>query len=99
MRTALVLTGAGIAAGCAMTYDVVKIGNDTYQTSAVAAPVRGGISGAQQMALTNANKKCDSIGKSINVTNIESGHEFPANGRSHRDVHVQVGDRAVPASK
>jgi hypothetical protein len=41
-----------------------------------------GISGAQQMALTNANKKCDSMGKSIDVTNIDTGHEFPANGRA-----------------
>ena len=82
MRMALALMGAAIATGCAMTYDVVKVGDDTYQTSAVAAPARGGISGAQQMAIANANKKCDSMGKSINVTNIETGHEFPAAGRA-----------------
>ena len=68
--------------GCAMTYDVVKLGDNTYQTSAVASPVRGGISGAQQMAIANANKKCDSLGKKIDVTNVENGHEFPAAGRA-----------------
>jgi hypothetical protein len=68
--------------GCAMTYDVVKVGDDTFQTSAVASPARGGISGAQRMAIENANKKCDSIGKKISVTNVETGHEFPANGRA-----------------
>jgi hypothetical protein len=65
-----------------MTYDVVKVGPDTYQTSAVASPVRGGISGAQQMAVTNANKKCDALGKSITVTNVDTGHEYPAAGRA-----------------
>ena len=30
MRIALAFTGTAIAAECAMTYDVVKIGNDTY---------------------------------------------------------------------
>jgi hypothetical protein len=73
---------AGAIMGCATTYDVVKIGDDTYQTSAVASPARGGVSGAQQMAIANANKKCDALGKKINVTNIETGHEFPAAGRS-----------------
>lgn len=65
-----------------MTYDAVKIGPDTYQASAVAAPARGGIAGAQRMAITNANEKCESLGKSSTVTNIETGHEFPAAGRA-----------------
>jgi hypothetical protein len=68
--------------GCAMSYDVVKVGDDTYQTSAVASPARGGISGAQEMAIAKANKKCDSMGKKINVTNVDTGHEFPAAGRA-----------------
>jgi hypothetical protein len=65
-----------------MNYDAVKLGPDTYQVSAVAAPARGGIAGAQQMAVANANKKCESLGKSITVTNIDTGHEFPAAGRA-----------------
>jgi hypothetical protein len=82
VRVVFVLITACAVAACAMNYDVVKIGDDTYQTSAVASPVRGGISGAQQMAIANANKKCDSMGKSIDVTNIDTGHEFPAAGRA-----------------
>lgn len=82
MRIKVALCIAVSGMGCAMTYDVVKMGDDTYQTSAVASPVRGGISGAQQMAIANANKKCDSLGKSIIVTNIDTGHEFPAAGRA-----------------
>jgi hypothetical protein len=85
MKSRIVLAQIGIllsTVGCAMTYDVVKMGPDTYQTSAVASPARGGISGAQRMAVASANTKCDSLGKSINVTNIESGHEFPAAGRA-----------------
>ena len=65
-----------------MHYDVVKVGPDTYQTSAVAAPARGGIAGAQHTAIENANKKCSSLGKSTTVTNIDTGHEFPAAGRA-----------------
>jgi hypothetical protein len=82
MRIVLVVIAAASVCACAMNYDVVKVGDDTYQVSAVASPARGGISGAQQMALANANKKCDSLGKSINVTNIDTGHEFPAAGRA-----------------
>ena len=73
---------AGGVGGCAMTYDIVKVGADTYQVSAVAAPARGGITGAQHRATVEANKKCDSLGESITVTNVETGHEFPAAGRA-----------------
>jgi hypothetical protein len=68
--------------GCAMQSEALKVGDSAYQTSAVAAPARGGVMGAQQMALKNANKKCDALGKSIHVTNIETGHDFPAAGRA-----------------
>jgi hypothetical protein len=56
MRAVLSLTVAAFAVGCALTYDVVTIGDDTYETSTVAARVHGGISGAQRMAIANANK-------------------------------------------
>lgn len=69
-------------AGCAMTYDVVKVGPDAYQVSALAAPARGGIAGAQHRATEAANEKCQSLGKSTTVTNVETGHDFPANGRA-----------------
>jgi hypothetical protein len=83
-RQALALTGALLAsiAGCATTYDVLQVGPDSYQTSAVAAPARGGIAGAQNLAVGQANKKCASLGKTTTVTNVETGHEFPAAGRA-----------------
>jgi hypothetical protein len=65
---------------CAWQSEAMKIGEDTYQVSANASPVRGGITGAQEMALGNANKKCDSLGKQIDVTDIKTQYAFPANG-------------------
>lgn len=68
--------------GCATTYDVVQVGPQTYQVSAVAAPARGGIAGAQHRATEAADEKCKALGKSITVTNVDTGHEFPAAGRA-----------------
>lgn len=79
-RTSLLLIV--LLAGCAINYAVVKMGDSTYQVSAVAAPARGGIAGAEHMALDHANQQCTSLSKKITVTNIETGHDFPANGRA-----------------
>ena len=76
------LAASATLPGCAINYDVLKVGPDTYQVAALAAPIRGGIAGAQQMAVARANKQCESLGKEVTVTNIETGHEFPANGRA-----------------
>jgi hypothetical protein len=67
-------------ASCAWQSDALKVGEDTYQVSANASPARGGETGARQMALTDANQKCDALGKKIEVTNVEITHAFPANG-------------------
>jgi hypothetical protein len=69
-----------IVAGCAWQSEAQKVGPDTYQVSANASPARGGVTGAQQMALANANKKCDSMHKEITVTDIKTEHAFPTNG-------------------
>jgi len=69
-----------LASGCAWQSAALKIGDDTYQTSANASPARGGITGAREMAVTNANEKCASLGKRITVTDIKSEYAFPANG-------------------
>jgi len=66
--------------GCAMTYDVVQVGPNRYQVSAVAAPSRGGIAGAQALAMKDAGKKCVALGKTVNVIAVDTGHEFPAAG-------------------
>ena len=81
MRLICLICATSLTA-CAMQYPVLKMGQDTYQASAVASPARGGIAGAQRMALSNANKQCDSLGKAITVTNIESGQDFPVAGRA-----------------
>jgi len=65
---------------CAWQSEAMKIGKDTYQVSANASPARGGVTGALEMALGNANGKCDSEGKQIEVTNIKTERAFPANG-------------------
>lgn len=66
--------------GCMMTYRPVQVGPNRYQTSAVAAPARGGIAGAQQAAAKAAGKQCLDLGKTVNVVNVETGREFPAAG-------------------
>jgi len=66
--------------GCAWQSEALKVGEDTYQVSANASPARGGITGAREMALRNANAKCDALGKKITVTDVRSEWAFPANG-------------------
>ena len=68
-----------LVAGCAWQSEAMKIGPDLYQTSANASPARGAATGAREMALTNANKKCESMGKQIEVTDTKSEYAFPAN--------------------
>jgi hypothetical protein len=68
--------------GCALQTEALQVDTNTFQTSVVASPARGGVAGAQEMALRNANKKCTALGKSIHVKNIETGHDFPAAGRA-----------------
>jgi hypothetical protein len=64
---------------CAWQSDPLKVADNTYQVSANASPVRGAATGARQMALTAANKKCDSLGRNIEVTNTETAWAFPTN--------------------
>jgi hypothetical protein len=67
-----------VLGGCAWQSEALKIGQDTYQTSARASPARGGEAGAREMALTTANKKCESMGREIEVTNTDVQWAFPA---------------------
>jgi len=52
-----------ILGGCAWQSGAQKIGEDKYQVSANASPMRGGETGARSMALSAANKQCDSADK------------------------------------
>jgi hypothetical protein len=65
---------------CAWQSEALRIGDDMYQVSANASPARGGVRGAQEMALTNANGKCDSLLKKIEVLDIKTEPALPANG-------------------
>ena len=66
-------------AGCAWQSEALRVGPDTWQTSANASPARGAASGAREMALGNANKHCDSLGRQIEVVDSKSEYAFPAN--------------------
>ena len=77
----MLICGCSLAGGCATSYGVMKLGPDTYEVSAVAAPARGGIIGAREKADEAATEKCQSIGKSSTVTNDATVHE-PAADRA-----------------
>jgi hypothetical protein len=79
MRSTLAMVIVILIAGCVWQPDARKVGEDTYQVSANASPARGGVTGARDMALKNAYKKCDSLGKSINVTDVTTEHAWPTN--------------------
>lgn len=66
-------------AGCAWQSEALRVGPDTWQTSANASPARGAASGAREMALGNANKHCDSLGRQIEVVDSKTEYAFPAN--------------------
>lgn len=57
-------------AGCASSSGVLKLGPDTYSVSAVAPPGEGGRTGAQRIALTEANQHCAQQSREILVTNM-----------------------------
>ena len=64
---------------CAWQSEALMIGPDLYQTSANASPARGAATGAREMALRNANAKCDSMKRQIEVTDTKTEYAFPAN--------------------
>jgi hypothetical protein len=67
--------------GCAMSSGVLKMGPDTYSVNAMAAPARGGVTGAKTIVYREANAECAKQGREILVVNESTGVTFPANGR------------------
>lgn len=67
------LLSIALLAGCVQSSGVLKMGPDTYSVSVHAAPARGGIPGAQRLAMNEANQACMSQGREILVQNISSG--------------------------
>lgn len=76
MRWAILL----MLAGCAWQSPALNLGEGRYETSANASPVRGGVTGAREMALTNAAEHCRAMGKAIENADVRTGFAFPANG-------------------
>lgn len=74
------ITGALWLAGCAWQSEVMQVGPDMYRVSANASPARGGVTGAQEMALSNASEKCASVGRVVLVKDTTTDFAFPANG-------------------
>jgi len=68
----------------------MKIGPDTYQTSANASPARGGPTRAREMALGNANKKCETLGKDIE-SRTSKLNMHSSEWCSYRYLQMQVG--------
>jgi hypothetical protein len=54
----IAVAGALAMAGCAMTSDVMDMGNGIYMISGHASPVRGGATGANRVAYQDAQKFC-----------------------------------------
>lgn len=77
VRTAIFVMAA-LAAACAFTYPILKLGDDSYQISAIPSPIHRDIAGARNLAVSRANKKCQSLGKRMTVTKMETGHQYPA---------------------
>lgn len=69
-----------VLSGCAWQSAALDLGNGVFEASANAAPVRGGVTGAREMALSNAKAHCSASGKAIEVTDVRTGYSFPANG-------------------
>ena len=79
LRLVLLAAPFLILTACAWQSEAMKVGPDLFQTSANASPARGAATGAREMALRNANEKCDSLGKQIEVTDSKTEYAFPAN--------------------
>lgn len=79
----VVVLSCSVVSGCAWQSDAIQIGQDTYHVSANASLVRGGVTGAQEMALENASDKCQSIGRQIEVVDIKTSYAFPTNGAAN----------------
>jgi len=71
----ILVCACSLVAGCAMSYEVMKMGPDGYLATAVATPARGGIDAAHEKAAEAASETCQSLGKSRIVTSINTVHE------------------------
>lgn len=78
---AAVLSVTIALAGCATSSGVMSVGPDTYLITTAADAFRGGGSGAQQVALSEAQQHCIKLNKELLVTNMETS-PFVGGGKS-----------------
>ncbi|KWN68693.1 hypothetical protein WM23_04715 [Burkholderia ubonensis] len=85
----LIMVGAGCAvdvartdvgAGLAYHADVKQNDDGTYAAAVEASLFRGRIEGARSLATKDAQEKCQSMGKQVNVVNEETGSNLLVNG-------------------
>ena len=67
-----------LLSSCAMTSDVMDTGNGTYMISAHAAPIRGGATGANDVAYKDAQAFCAKKGEGLHAIVVDA---------SERDVY------------
>jgi hypothetical protein len=83
-KLAMVVAALGLSA-CAATYDVAKLGPDTYTVSSAASPARGGASGARSLALARAAEYCQQMAREVMVINM-AGQTTNIHGAGSADV-------------
>jgi len=98
----LLLIAAALIAGCAMTSGVMDAGGVTYLISAHASAVRGGATGANQIAYEDAQKFCAQKGAGLHAIVVNSqerdvyqssfGGTVNANGGSIGGAKVAAGN-------
>jgi hypothetical protein len=69
---------AALSAGCAYTYPILEVGDNSFQISAIPSAISRDIAGAKNLAISRANRKCESLDKRMTVTKVETGHAYPA---------------------
>ncbi len=67
------LAGAAVLVGCAHSSGVLPAGPDTYTVTENFAPVRGGSTEAERVALTEANDFCSQRGRQFVPTTMGQG--------------------------
>lgn len=71
MKPIFILLGAAALVACSTTTDAVKVGPDTYSTSAHGCGPCGGASKAQELVLTQAAAQCQKLNRELLVKSIQ----------------------------
>ncbi len=72
-RLWLICAAIGCLTACAMSTGILPVGPDTYTITETYAPIRGGATTAEQVALTETNEFCEDKGKKFLPMNMAEG--------------------------